>query len=137
MKTPYDAATRWKKQTLDALRRELAVLLRQQEDIELNIASIDASFVAEQSHMAELPLHNFAGFATRSRAQRTRLEADLTTLETQVIALQARITEAFQDFKGLDVAGERYRDSVRKQRAQKEAEALDEIALQRHLRLVR
>jgi flagellar export protein FliJ len=137
MKTPYDAATRWKKQTLDALRRELALLLRQQEEIELKIAGIEAGYIAEQTQMAQLPLHNFAGFATRSRAERTRLEADLTNLEAQVIAIQARITEAFQDFKGLDVAGERYREQVRKTRAQKESEALDEIALQRHIRLIR
>ena len=137
MKTPYDAATRWKKQILDELRRELAVLMRQQEALEMEIIRIDARFEAELASVASLPLHNFAGFATRSRAERTRLEADIVELERKASALQAQITEAFQDFKGLDVASGRYREAVRKERDAKERDAQDEVALQRHLRLVK
>jgi flagellar export protein FliJ len=136
MKTPFDAATRWKKQTLDALRRELATLLREQEALEMQIASWDAQLLAEQQLISSEPLLNYAAFATRARTQRTALEAKMVELEVEVAQYQARITEAFQDFKSLDVAGERFRNTIRSKRAAAEVLALDEVALQRHIRQV-
>lgn len=134
MKTPFDAATRWKKQSLDTLRRELAELLRAQEALELQIASWDAQLIAEQQHVSAEPLLNYAAFATRARTERTALEARMVELELEVAQIQARITEAFQDFKSLDVAAERFRTDVKSRRAAAEMIALDEVALQRHIR---
>jgi flagellar export protein FliJ len=134
MKTPFDAATRWKKQTLDTLRRELAELLRAQEALEQKIASWDAQLMAEQQHLSTDPLLNYAAFATRARTQRTALEANMVELDVEVAQLQARITEAFQDYKSLDVAGERFRGTVQARRNAAEVLALDEVALQRHIR---
>ncbi len=134
MKTPFDAATRWKKQMLDSLRRELAELLRAQEVLEMKIASWDAQLISEQQLMGTEPLLNYAAFATRARTERTELEAQMIELEVEVTQLQAQITEAFQDFKSLDVAGERYRSEARNKRAAAESIALDEVALQRHTR---
>jgi hypothetical protein len=134
MKTPFDAATRWKKQTLDGLRRELAELLRAQEALELQIASWDAQLIAEQQYQSSEPLLNYAAFATRARTRRTALEAQMVDLDLEVAQLQSRITEAFQDFKSLDVAGERFRSDVKTRRAAAEMVALDEVALQRHIR---
>jgi chromosome segregation ATPase len=134
MKTPFDAATRWKKQSLDLLRRELAELLRAQDALELQIASWDAQLIAEQQHLSTEPLLNYAAFATRARTQRTALEARMVELELEVAQLQTRITEAFQDFKSLDVAGERFRTDVKSRRAAAEIIVLDEVALQRHIR---
>lgn len=134
MKTPFDAATRWKKQSLDTLRRELAELLRAQEALELQIASWDAQLIAEQQHLSTEPLLNYAAFATRARTERTTLEARMVELELDVAQLQAGITEAFQDFKSLDVAAQRFRTDVKSRRAAAEMIALDEVALQRHIR---
>ncbi len=136
MKTPFDAATRWKKQSLDTLRRELAELLRAQEALELQIASWDAQLIAEQQHLSTEPLLNYAAFATRARTERTTLEARMVELELDVAQIQARITEAFQDFKSLDVAAQRFRTDVKSRRAAAEMIALDEVALQRHIRQV-
>jgi BMFP domain-containing protein YqiC len=135
MKTPFDAAIRWKKQMLDSLRRELAELLRAQEALEIQIASWDAQLIAEQQMMGTAPLLNYAAFATRARTERTALEAQMVELEVQVAQLQGQITEAFQDFKSLDVAGERFCSDVRGKRASAEMIALDEVSLQRHMRL--
>jgi flagellar biosynthesis chaperone FliJ len=134
MKTPFDAATRWKKQMLDTLRRELAELLRAQEALELQIASWDAKLIVEQQYLASDPLLNYAAFATRARTERTALEAHMVDLDVEVAQIQARITEAFQDFKSLDVAGERYARTVHLRRNAAEVVALDEVALQRHIR---
>jgi flagellar biosynthesis chaperone FliJ len=134
MKTPFDAATRWKKQSLDTLRRELAELLRAQEALELQIASWDAQLIAEQQHVSTEPLLNYAAFATRARTERTALEAHMVELELEVAQIQARITEAFEDFKSLDVAAERFRTDIKSRRAAAEMIALDEVALQRHIR---
>ncbi len=134
MKTPFDAAARWKKQILDTLRREMGELLRAQEALEVQIASWDARLISEQQLLASDPLLNYAAFATRARTERTALEARMVELDIELAQVQARVTEAFQDFKSLDVASERFRSNTKARHAAVEAMALDEISLQRHIR---
>lgn len=134
MKTPYDAAGRWKKQILDMLRRDLAQLFQKHDALAAQINAMEMQLHTEQQVMHHNPLYDFAAFATRSRTERTLLEAKRVDLERAIHSLQAQITEAFQDFKGLDVARERFIAAERQAEAMRETAALDEIALQRHIR---
>lgn len=128
MKTPYDAAVRWRKSELDLLRRQVAALLNRRALVDAESAVLERQFVAEEAVSKHQPLLNFARFATLNRQERTKLQHEIDRIDADIAEFQERLASAFQDFKALDMAARTHvLTAERKMAAQDQAE-LDEIA---------
>lgn len=135
MKTPYDAALRWRKDQLDTLRRALATLYAQEEHLKNELAMLEARVQNEQQQQNErdLLLFNHEAYLASMRAQRAQLLTDLDTLAGKIAEQQIKIAEQFQDVKALDIACTNYREALRAERDAKERATLDDQAAQRFL----
>jgi hypothetical protein len=128
MKTPYDAATRWRKSELDILRRQLVGLEDQKQVMCAQMELLLKQFALEEQVARHQPLYSFAQYATRNRTERAGLQRDIDRLEADMLELRERVASAFQDFKALDLAAQNFiAGEQRKQAARAQAE-LDEIA---------
>lgn len=128
MKTPYDAATRWRKSELDILRRQLVGLEDQKQVMCAEMELLLKQFALEEQVARHQPLYSFAQYATRNRTERAGLQRDIDRLEADMLELRERVASAFQDFKALDLAAQNFiAGEQRKQAARAQAE-LDEIA---------
>jgi hypothetical protein len=128
MKTPYDAAIRWRKSELDFLRRNLAELQDQHAVMQAEMALLEKQFVAEECVAKHHPLLNFAQFATLNRQERTGLQQQMDGLLADIAELSERVSEAYQDFKALDIAARNHTIVENKKRAVFEQSELDEIS---------
>lgn len=132
MTKALDAAVRWRKQKLDDLRRDLGVLFKRQEELQEQIAAIDAELQAELEAASGMTLANFGAYHARNRVAHGGTLRKLDALETEIDAMRALVTEAFEDFKAVDVAADRAREARRLENLRQEQAMLDEVAAQRH-----
>lgn len=134
MKTPYDAAARWRKNELDTLRRELGTLQARQDELLARMSALEAEVEAEAELAPLNPFSNFHAFSTRKAQDNARIEDELHLLEQEADKLRAMLETAFTDFKTLDIAAERYRVAAVRALASAEQDELDEIAARAHAR---
>jgi chromosome segregation ATPase len=128
MKTPYDAAVRWRKSELDLLRRQVVELEEQQQVMCAEMQLLEKQFATEELVARHQPLYSFAKYATLNRNERAGLQRDMDRLEADIAELRERVANAFQDFKALDMAAHNHVLAEQRKRASREQAELDEIA---------
>ncbi len=128
MKTPYDAALRWRKSELDLLRRQVVELEDQRAVMDAEILLLEKQFAAEEVVARHQPLLNFAQFATLNRTERTKLQREMDRLDADIAELREKVADAFQDFKALDIAARNHLVTEQKRLAAHQQFELDEIA---------
>jgi hypothetical protein len=128
MKTPYDAARRWRKDELDGLRRELGALQQKQDDMHAALANMDAGLAREADAAAALPFSSFAGYAGKVRADQAALRSEILQISVEIDQMHALVSDAFNAYKVLDIAAERFVTDARTAEAKREQDALDEVA---------
>ena len=134
MKTPYDAAMRWRKLTVDDLRREMAALADERDALQARLAALDARHAQEFDIAGQMPFADFVAYDGRAKLERRRVCDALNALEDRLLAVQEQLTEAFGEYKAFDLAAERFREAARIEAARREQQAFDEIAAQRFQR---
>lgn len=132
MTRTLEAAVRWRKQRLDDLRRDLGVLFQRQEELQAQLASIDDELAAEMQAAAGMALTNFSAYHARNRVAHGTTLHRLDALEAEIDTVRSLVTEAFEDFKAVDVAAGRQAEAARKAALTQEQQVLDDLAGQRH-----
>jgi hypothetical protein len=131
MKTPYDAAVRWRKSELDLLRRQVVELEDQKDVMLAEMQVLLKQFATEELVARHQPLYSFAQYATLNRNERAGLQRDIDRLEADIVELRERVASAFQDFKALDIAAQNFTLAEQRKQAKLEQAELDEIAARR------
>lgn len=134
MKTPYDAARRWRKDDLDQIRRELAVLNRRRDELAGRMAALDDLLGREMTVAPAVPMANFGGFNDRIQRDRAQIADAICSVDSDIAQMSVLVAEAFQAFKVLDVAAERFALEAEAELRRREQAELDELAGQRALR---
>lgn len=134
MRTPYDAAVRWRKNGLDALRRRLADAERMQAAVEERIAALEAEHRAEAEVALGQTSGDYGAYLRRMELRARQLLAELAATRTQVAQLADQVSEEFGALKTLDIAAERFRAAARTEQARREQNEIDEAALAQYLR---
>jgi flagellar export protein FliJ len=134
MTTPYDAARRWRKDDLDQVRRELTVLHRRRDDLDAQLSSLDALLAREAGVAPAVPFANFGAFHGQVQAQKGTIAQAIAAVDDDIARVSDLVARAFEDFKVLDIAAERYATEQREQAARREQTELDDIAGQRAAR---
>ncbi len=131
MKTPYDAACRWKSHQLDQLRRELTGHYAVEEGWLKAQDDLAARLALERAAAANLPLHSADAFVTRCAEERARLAKNLADITITIAAVQDLMSAAFQDAKALDIAKERFVAHARAEASRLENAELDDVVSRR------
>ena len=131
MKTPYDAANRWKKQVLDDLRRTLAEEYARETKLQQAVADIDENLKVERELSATSPLYSADAFAHRCASEKTELQAKLKNIKPIIETLETDMAAAFQNYKALDIAKERFIAAALAEAARLETLALDDVVSRR------
>lgn len=112
-------------------RRELVELEVLAERFQEELRALDDE-VARETAAAEaepqLPM-GFAAYLRASRKRRQRLEQSIAQVEEQIAAARDRITAAFQELKGYEVARDNRKKRADDRRRQRETVEMDEVAV--------
>lgn len=128
MKTPYDAAWRWRKQELDNARSAATAQAEKVDAIDAAIEALHAEVAAEMVQANGDPLTNFAAYAAHARLREARLRDERSAAQAELDRLSEAVAEAFGEFKTLDLAADRWRAEKNAELARKEQAELDELA---------
>lgn len=122
------------KQTLDQLRRALAVLESQKAQLQQAIVRLKEELQHELALAGKTPeLGAFFGdFAKRVRAREEALVMEIRKLDEQMNELREKIRIEFGEQKKYEIALEQRMQARRAKQNKLEQELLDEIALQQH-----
>ncbi len=131
MKTPYDAACRWKSHVLDQLRRDLAKHHAQEDDWLKAQRELAARLITERETAQNLLLHSNDAFVARCAHDKARLAEKLADIKLTIASVQDTIAAAFQDAKALDIAQERFIAQARAEAARLDVAELDDVVSRR------
>lgn len=127
---------RLQKQKSDALRRRLGELARSRAAKEQQDAALAADLTRELALAGTRPeLSMFFGdFAGRIRAQREAIAEEIRALDREAEKLAIEVRAVFAEQKKFEITRENRLREMSIAREKKEAEAMDEAALQGHAR---
>jgi flagellar export protein FliJ len=122
------------KRTLDELRRSMASLENQKEQLLLLSRTLQEELKKEMELAAKTPeMRGFFGdFAKRMRVRQEKIAAEIKELDKQMDKLRGEIAEAFSELKKYEIAEENARLRAAEAASRKETIELDEIAGQQH-----
>lgn len=135
--SPIASLVRLRQWTVDERRRELADLLRQDEELHRGIEAIEREVADEAATavaMGPIAVGAFAAYADRMTRRRRELEAEAAGLQQRVAAARERLRAAFGDGKAAElvldgIEAQEAADEKRREQAQ-----LDEIGIERYRR---
>lgn len=124
------------KRTLDELRRSMASLENQKEQLQLAIKKMQEELEAELVLAGKQPeMANFFGeFSKRIKTRQDMLRQEIRSLDTQIIKLNDEIAAAFAELKKFEIAKENAMRRAREEEARKDTLMLDELAGQQFQR---
>lgn len=123
-----------KKRALDELRREVAALERQKQQLADLSAQLSRDLAKELELTSRQPGMSmfFSGFAKRVKARQEQIGAEMQALEKKIIERTREVTEAFAELKKFEIARDRAKKRAEKEAQRKETVRLDEIAGQQN-----
>lgn len=127
------AVIRLRKWEIDEKRRELSVLLSEQEAVVQRRAALDEEILREndcaRSHVGEADF-TLGDYAKRAHSRRQQLDHAIAEADRRVEEARDQLTEMFKDLKTFELAQEARDEAERKEREHKEQVKMDEIGLE-------
>jgi flagellar protein FliJ len=121
---------------LDAKRRELADIEREEDELHARVAQLEARVAQEKAfaQQSESGMYVFAGFMRGVDIQRKRFQMQIAEVQRRIEAKREEVAVAFQELKRYEIALAE-REKREKIEADRIAQAaLDEISLNQHRR---
>jgi len=128
---------RLNKWTVDERRRELGLLLAQEEALNQALQKLFEDLAAEQRFAAEHALEGGALYGAYARAHITRrdaIRAQIAALEKEILAARDRLAEAYRELKTYETAQTNREKAERLEEGRREQKTLDEIGQTLHRR---
>lgn len=126
----------------DQRRRELAGVIRQQVQMQEELRGMQSTIVASKRDLADGlvgrvdmdRVSHFARYSGQVAMRARQAVARLSVLQREIDAARARLIEATRDRRALELLKERQRQAWQHEQDRREADALDEIGLQKLVR---
>lgn len=134
--TNHQSLLRLKRFRIDDIKRRLETINAMKVDLEKQLSDIDATVAREQQRAGDSDIGRlaFPSFLRAIEVRRENLRATQKDIEREYEAAQTALTDAFQDLKALEVAGEQRQKRQEDALARRAQVMLDEVAIVRHLR---
>jgi flagellar export protein FliJ len=129
MSKAYDTLLRLQRWQLDEERRRLAVLYREQEQINLTNTMLERRRQDEARVDDVDASRAYPGYAARVRADQARLAETLAELDEQVAAKQNDVAGAYLAMKQVEIVRDKQRAAALRIAARREQARLDEVGL--------
>ena len=135
--SPIASLVRLRQWTVDERRRELADLLRQDEELHRRIDAIEREVADEAATavtLGPIAVGAFAAYAERMAGRRRELEAEAAGVQHRVAAARERLRAAFGDGKAAELVRDRIEAQEAADEKRREQARLDEIGIERYRR---
>src|SRR5258706_11328530 len=131
-----DTMLRLKRFRVDDLKRRLGTLDAMRVDADRKLTDLEESVAREKqrAHDSEIGRLAFPSFLRSIESRRENLRATLRELERERANVDAELSVASQDLKGLEFATEQQQRRVEENEARRAQSRLEEMAIVRHLR---
>lgn len=127
---------RLRRQGLDERRRALVELEQQEAALGQQISAVDDEVVREQKFASGADDVRFAyeNFSIAAKGRRESLVEALTAQRVLVESARNEVSEAFREFKKLDIAAQNAQRRLEEEQDRRERIEMDEIGLEIHRR---
>ena len=131
-----DTMLRLKRFRVDDLKRRLGTLDAMRVDADRKLTDLEESVAREKQRAndSEIGRLAFPSFLRSIESRRENLRATLKELERERANVDAELSVASQDLKGLEFATEQQQRRVEENEARRAQSRLEEMAIVRHLR---
>ncbi len=131
-----DTMLRLKRFRVDDLKRRLGTLDAMRVDADRKLTDLEESVAREKQRAndSEIGRLAFPSFVRSIESRRENLRATLKELERERANVDAELSVASQDLKGLEFATEQQQRRVEENEARRAQSRLEEMAIVRHLR---
>ena len=127
---------RVKQRELDALRRQQEMLLKQREDIHTIIDGLINQLAREMKSAQAMPemAHFFGDFAATIKKRQEMMHAHLRKVENEMDKIARQLADVFSEMKKYELALAAYNKRIAEAARKRDAQAMDEIAIQGYSR---
>lgn len=124
------------KRQLDGLRRQMASLERQKDQLQVASGRVDDELKREMKLAADQPEMTkfFGDFARRIKRRKEEIAAEIIRLEKQMAKLAEDIAGEFSEMKKFEIAKANAERRLAAEEKRKDTIALDEVAGRQHRR---
>lgn len=131
-----DSLIKLHKRTLDELRRSMAALERQKDQLQQAIHNLQLELEKEMAlAKKQAEMSGFFGdFAKRIKNRQAEHQESIRKLDKQILKLNDEIAAAFAEVKKFEIAKENRKRRALEEQSRKETIMLDEIAGQQYTR---
>ena len=132
-----DSLIRVRKHGLDQKQKFLAELYRQSEELAAQKQALLTQVEEERAKTEELGVEMMGYFGSYAQAVKQRvadIDAAAAQLDERIEAAREDMRSAFAELKKIEMTQERREDEAQAERDKKDADVLDEIAIQNYLR---
>ncbi|MEX0299108.1 MAG: hypothetical protein AB3N28_08550 [Kordiimonas sp.] len=130
-----DNIIRLRQWELDEVRRELAVLLGEREDMAHQLEMMEAE-VAEQARATGLEVFSttVGSYMQGVKLKQEQIQAAIDAKEEEIAEQQDKVAEGFRELKTFEIAREQEMKRIALEESREEQQAFDELGIQNHAR---
>lgn len=132
-----DPLIRVRRHAVEQKQKFLAELYRQAEEMEQQKTSMLETLAEERKKVDEMGVEALGYFGHYSEAVKTRVEdidEAMKKLNNRIEAARDDMARAFEELKKIEITNEQRQEAERAELAKKEADALDDIAIESYRR---
>jgi len=121
---------------LDAKRRELADIEREEDALHGQVRQLEAHVLQEQdfARQSESGMYAFAGFMRGVDVQRKRFQALIAEVQRRIEAKREEVADAYQELKRYEITQAELLKREKLEADRRAQAALDEISINQHRR---